>query len=148
MSHSQLALFVSQCEQPLLGRLLLPPLAYYWDAKPAVPAASLPQEVWSYELNPGDTYISFCKRKPDNRDVRAMMRNLDPAALRVVQEGDHYFLCCGTTRLARSSRNGATAASRWASNPTGMTVESPVILVRETADEQNFVALATLTAAK
>jgi hypothetical protein len=29
-----------------------------------------------------------------------------------------------------------------------MGVESPVVLVRETADEQNFVALATLTAAK
>jgi len=29
-----------------------------------------------------------------------------------------------------------------------MEVESPVVLVRETADEENFVVLATLTAAK
>jgi len=29
-----------------------------------------------------------------------------------------------------------------------MEVETPVVLVRETADEQNFVTLATLTTAK
>jgi len=40
------------------------------------------------------------------------------------------------------------AASCWEPYPTGMTVESPVILVRETAYEQNFVTPATLTAAK
>jgi hypothetical protein len=147
-ARSRLTISVPLCEQPLLGQLLLPPLAYYWDAKPAVPPASLPQEVWSYELNPGDTKLGFCSCQPTNRDVPASLRNLDPAALHVVQEGDHYFLCCGTTRLARSSQRGETTASHWASSPTNMTIESPVVLVRETADEQNFVTLATLTATK
>jgi len=139
---------MSLCEQPLLGQLLLPPLAYYWDATPAVAPASLPHEVWSYELNPGDTYLGSITRKPDNRDVPIVLRGLDPSVIHVVQEGDHYFLCCGMTRLARSSQRGETTASHWASSPTGMTVESPIVLVRETADEQNFVTLATLTAAK
>jgi len=40
------------------------------------------------------------------------------------------------------------AARAWPHDPTAMEVESPVVLVRETADEQNFVTLATLTAAK
>jgi len=64
------------------------------------------------------------------------------------QEGDHHFLCCGTTRLARSSQRGETTASHRASSPTNMTIGSPVVFVRETADEQNFVVLAILTAAK
>jgi len=34
------------------------------------------------------------------------------------------------------------------SSPTNMTIESPVVFVRETADEQNFVVLAILTGAK
>jgi len=49
---------------------------------------------------------------------------------------------------AASSNDGADAARAWPHDPTTMEVESPVILVRETADEQNFVVLATLTAAK
>jgi len=141
--------YISQhSELPLLGPLLAPPLAYRSDIKPAVAPASLPRSVWSYELNPGDTYISFYKYKPDNRDVPTSLRDVGPSVIHVVQEGDHYFLCCGMTRLARSSRNDTTAASQRNSSPTGMTVESPVVLVRETADEQNFVTLATLTAAK
>jgi len=147
-ARSRLTMFVAPCERPLLEQLLIPPLAYRSDIKPAVDPTSLPKSVWSYELNPGDTKLGFCSCQPTNRDVPASLRNLDPAALHVVQEGDHYFLCCGTTRLARSSQRGETTASHWASSPTNMTIESPVVLVRETADEQNFVALATLTAAK
>ena len=147
-ARSRLTMFVAPCERPLLEQLLIPPLAYRSDIKPAVDPTSLPKSVWSYELNPGDTKLSFCSCQPTNRDVPTSLRNLDPSALHVMQEGDHYFLCCGTTRLARSSRNGATTASHWASSPTNMTIESPVVLVRETADEQNFVALATLTAAQ
>jgi len=147
-ARSRLTMFVPSCERPLLGQLLVPPLAYRSDVTPAVDPASLPKSVWSHELTPKETYISFCSRQPTNRDVPASLRDLDPAALHVVQEGDHYFLCCGTTRLARSSRSGATAASRWTSDPTAMTVDSPVVLVHETADHQDFVVLATLTAAK
>src|SRR5665811_893880 len=33
------------------------------------------------------------------------------------QEGDHHFLCCGTTRLAHSSQRGETTASHWALQP-------------------------------
>jgi hypothetical protein len=108
----------------------------------------LPHEVWSHELTPEDAYLGSIMRKPGNRDVPIVLRGLDPSVIHVVQEGDHYFLCCGMTRLARSSQRGETTASHWASSPTGMTVESPIVLVRETADEQNFVTLATLTAAK
>ena len=147
-ARSKLTMFVAPCERLLLGQLLVRPLAYQSDIKLAVAPASLPKSVWSYELNPGDTNLGFCSCQPANRDVPASLHNLDPSTLHVVQEGDHYFLCCGTTRLARSSRSGATAASHWASSPAGMTVESPVVLVRETADEQNFVALATLTTAR
>jgi len=49
---------------------------------------------------------------------------------------------------AASSNDGADAARAWPCDPTTMEVESPVVLVRETADEENFVVLATLTAAK
>jgi len=128
--------------------LLLPPLAYYWDAKPAVAPASLPQEVWSYELNPGDTYLGSITRKPDNRDVPVVLRGLDAGSLHIIRNGSKFGLCSGNVQITTSSRDGADAARAWPCDPTTMEVESPVVLVRETADEQNFVTIATLTAAK
>jgi hypothetical protein len=44
---------------------------------------------------------------------------------------------------AAFSNDGADAARVWPHDPTTMEVESPVVLVRETADEQNFVTLTT-----
>jgi hypothetical protein len=35
-----------------------------------------------------------------------------------------------------------------AASPTAMAVESPIVLVHETADQQDFITLATLTVAK
>lgn len=147
-ARSTLTISVAPGEQPLLGQLLLPPLAYYWDAKPAVAPASLPQEVWSYELNPGDTYLGFIMRKPDNRDVPMLLRGLDTGSLHVIRNGSKFGLCSGNTQLTAFSNDGADAARAWPHDPTTMEVELPVVLVRETADEQNFVVLATLTAAK
>jgi len=147
-ARSKLTISVPACEQPLLGQLLVPPLAYYWDAKPAVAPASLPQEVWSYDLNPGDTYLGFIMRKPDNRDVPMLLRGLDTGSLHVIRNGSKFGLCSGNTQLTAFSNDGADAARAWPHDPTTMEVESPVVLVRETADEQNFVVLATLTAAK
>jgi hypothetical protein len=135
-SRSRLTISVANCEQPLLGQLLLAPLASYWDAKPAVDPSSLPQEVWSYE------------RKPDNRDVPVVLRGLDAGSLHVIRNGSKFGLCSGNVQLTASSNDGADAARTWPHDPTTMEVESPVVLVRETADEQDFVALATLTAAK
>ncbi|RIE09644.1 RecQ family ATP-dependent DNA helicase [Candidatus Cryosericum hinesii] len=147
-ARSRLTMFVPPCERPLLGQLLSPPLAYPSDVTPVMDPATLPQSVWSHELDPGDTYISFCKFKPDNRDVPAMFRNLDQATLHITQENGQYFVCSSCTPLARLSHSGATTASQCPSSPTAIAVESPIILVRETADEQDFVVLATLTAAK
>jgi ATP-dependent DNA helicase RecQ len=147
-SRSRLTISVANCEQPLLGQLLLAPLASYWDAKPAVDPASLPQEVWSYELNPGDAYLGSIRRKPDNRDVPVVLRGLDAGSLHVIRNGSKFGLCSGNVQLTASSNDGADAARTWPHDPTTMEVESPVVLVRETADEQDFVALATLTAAK
>jgi ATP-dependent DNA helicase RecQ len=147
-ARSRLTMFVAPSERPLLGQLLVPPLAYQSDIKPAVAPASLPTSIWSYELNPGDINLGFCSCPPTNRDVPAALRNLDPSALHVIQEGEHYFLCCGDIRLGKLSRAGAAAVAKCLHSPTTADVESPVILVRETADEQNFVTLATLTAAK
>jgi ATP-dependent DNA helicase RecQ len=147
-SRSRLTISVANCEQPLLGQLLLAPLASYWDAKPAVDPSSLPQEVWSYELNPGDAYLGSIRRKPDNRDVPVVLRGLDAGSLHVIRNGSKFGLCSGNVQLTASSNDGADAARTWPHDPTTMEVESPVVLVRETADEQDFVALATLTAAK
>jgi hypothetical protein len=77
-----------------------------------------------------------------------MFRNLDQATLHITQENGQYFVCSSCTPLARLSHSGATTASQCPSSPTAIAVESPIILVRETADEQDFVVLATLTAAK
>jgi hypothetical protein len=147
-ARSRLTISVPLCEQPLLGQLLLPPLAYYWDAKPAVDPASLPHEVWSHALDPGDTYLGFIKRKPNNRDVPVVLRGLDAGSLHVIRNGSKFGLCSGNVQLTASSNDGADAARTWPHDPTTMEVESPVVLVRETADEQDFVTLATLTAAK
>jgi len=147
-ARSRLTMFVAPCERPLLEQLLIPPLSYRSDIKPAVDPTSLPKSVWSYELNPGDTYLGFIKRKPDNRDVPMLLRGLDTGSLHVIRNGSQFGLCSGNVQTTTSSRDGADAARAWPCDPTTMEVESPVVLVRETADEQNFVTLATLTAAK
>jgi hypothetical protein len=127
---------------------LVPPLAYHWDARPAVAPASLPKEVWSYDLNPGDTVLGCIRRKPDNRDVPEKLRGLDASHLHVVRNGGRFMLCCGDVQVTTSSHDGAVAATAWHRDPTTMQVESPCTYVRETADEQDFVTLATLTAAQ
>jgi hypothetical protein len=147
-ARSRLTMFVPPCEQPLLGQLLMPPLAYRFDAAPAVDPASLPTTVASYDLNPGDVTLGFCSATPTNHDVPTLFRDLDPASLRITQQQQLYFIHSGATPVARLSRKSPTAAKEWPANPTTMTVESPLILVRETADEQNFIVLATLTAAQ
>jgi len=141
--------YISQhSELPLLEQLLIPPLAYRSDIKPAVAPASLPRSVWSYELTPEDTYLGSITRKPDNRNVPVVLHGLDAGSLYVIRNGSKFGLCSGNTQLAAFSNGGADAARAWPHDPTTMEVESPVVLVHETADEQNFVALATLTAAK
>jgi ATP-dependent DNA helicase RecQ len=147
-ARSQLTISVPPGEPSLLGQLLVPPLAYHWNARPAVAPASLPKEVWSYDLNPGDTVLGCIRRKPDNRDVPEKLRGLDASHLHVVRNGGRFMLCCGDVQVTTSSHDGAVAATAWHRDPTTMQVESPCTYVRETADEQDFVTLATLTAAQ
>ncbi|MCE5193095.1 RecQ family ATP-dependent DNA helicase [bacterium] len=145
-ARSRLILVVPPCEQPLLGSLLIPPLAYRWDAKPAIPPAALPREVWSYQVNPADAYLGFITRKPDDRDVPDPLRDLDADSLHIIRSGGKFVLCTADSRLTMLSQKGAAAAKSWPCDPTTMHVESPRTYVRETADEQNFITLATLTA--
>jgi hypothetical protein len=77
-----------------------------------------------------------------------LLRGLDTGSLHAIRNGSQFGLCSGNVQITTSSRDGADAARAWPCDPTTMEVESPVVLVRETADEQNFIALATLTAAK
>ena len=147
-ARSRLTLSVAPCEQPLLGQLLLPPLAYRWDAKPAVSPTLLPKEIWSYDLNPGDTYLGSITRKPDNRDVPDLLRDLDATSLHIIRNGSKFGLCTGNVQLTASSNDGAAAARTWPCDPATMQVESPCTYVRETADEQDFITIAALTAAK
>lgn len=146
-ARARLTMFVPSCERPLLGQLLTPPLAYRLEIKPAVDSASLPTRVASYELNPGDVVLGFCSATPTNRQVPTGFRDLDPASLRIKRQGDKYFVYTGGTPLALLSKKSPTEASKWPAEPTTMAVESPVVMVRETADEQNFVLLATFVAA-
>lgn len=146
-ARSRVSLFVTPSEQPLLGSLLTPPLAYRLDATPLIEPASLPKSVWSYELNPADTYLGSITRKPDNRDVPIVLRGLDAGSLQVIRNGSKFDLCSGNVQLIASSNDGADKARTWPHDPTTMEVESPILLVRETADEQDFVILASLTTA-
>lgn len=148
-ARSSLTLFVPTSEQSLFHGLLTSPLAEPLErVARRIDPASLPSRVWSCDLTPGDVMLSFATVSVGSRDVPRAFRGFEPDTLRMSVDNDHWYLCSGTMPLARLSSASVQRLAKHGCDPARITIEAPRAYVREVADQQGFILLATLVEAK
>ena len=148
-ARSSLTLFVPASEQALFHGLLTSPLAEPLERLPCVlDPASLPASVWSCDLAPRDVMLSFMAVPVGSRDVPHAFRGFDPDTLHISVDNDHWYVCSGTIALARLSNASVQTLTKRGCDPACITIEAPAAYVREVADQQGFVLLATLVEVK